>query len=206
MVRDRFETREEVYENPNGDLTTPGTARSLGARNTITMTAELSPRNSEVLAPLYGPAPLDLSSVRLRSVHLDWHGPTVTLRLDLPAPPLPLPEEWAAAGVDTVQGQLQFLAVEDLELDAWEPGLLVSFELAVLSESSHRMRVAVSHGGKPDFLRFTASTDVLVGHISGFRAGPKGADSGPHHFLSRLDARLHTTVPDPSEKTFYERL
>ncbi|MFK4111649.1 Imm50 family immunity protein [Streptomyces sp. NPDC002176] len=85
------------------------------------MTAELSPRYNEVLAPLYGPAPLDLRSVRLRSVHLDWHGPTVTLRLDLPAPPLPLPEEWAAADVDTVQGQLQFLAVEDLELDAWEP-------------------------------------------------------------------------------------
>ncbi|MGV9787890.1 Imm50 family immunity protein [Streptomyces sp. NPDC003435] len=170
------------------------------------MTAELSPRNSEVLAPLYGPAPLDLSSVRLRSVHLDWHGPTVTLRLDLPAPPLPLPEEWAAADVDTVQGQLQFLAVEDLELDAWEPGPLAAFELAVLSESQHRMRVAVSHDGNPAFLRFTGSTDVLVGHISGFRAGPESTDSGPHHFLSRLDARLHTTVPDPIEKTFYERL
>ncbi|MFG3094856.1 Imm50 family immunity protein [Streptomyces sp. NPDC048202] len=170
------------------------------------MTAELSPRNSEVLAPLYGPAPLDLSSVRLRSVHLDWHGPTVTLRLDLPAPPLPLPEEWAAADVDTVQGQLQFLAVADLELDAWEPGPLVSFELAVLSESRHRMSVAVSHGGNPAFLRFTASTDVFVGHISGFRTGPESADNWPHQFLSRLDARLHTTVPDPSEKTFYESL
>ncbi|WP_086694065.1 Imm50 family immunity protein [Streptomyces recifensis] len=170
------------------------------------MTAELSPRNSAVLAPLYGPARLDLSSVRLRSVHLDWHGPTVTLRLDLPAPPLPLPEGWAAAGVDTVQGQLQFLAVEDLEMDAWEPGPLVAVELAVLSESRHRMRVAVSRDDEPEFLRFTGSTDVLVGHISGFRAGPESADSGAHQFLSRLDARLHTTVPDPSEKTFYESL
>ncbi|MEU6813697.1 Imm50 family immunity protein [Streptomyces sp. NPDC046860] len=170
------------------------------------MTAELSPRNSEALAPLYGPDPLDLSSVRLRSVHLDWHGPTVTLRLDLPAPPLPLPEEWAAAGVDTVQGQLQFLAVEDLELDTWEPGPLMSVELAVLGESRHRMRVAVSHGGKPGFLRFTCGTDVLAGHISGFRVGPEGEDSGPHHFRGRLGTRLHTTVPDPSEKTFYEHL
>nr|WP_276607247.1 HNH/endonuclease VII fold putative polymorphic toxin [Streptomyces sp. A1277] len=170
--------REEVYEHPNGnDLIVyqdhwfghqkpggPGyqpahvrvrpfentrNGQVPGARNIITMNARLSPRNSEVLAPLYGPAPLDLSSVRLRSVHLDWHGPTVTLRLDLPAPPLPLPEEWAAAGVDTVQGQLQFLAVEDLELDAWEPGPLVSFELAVLSESRHRIRVAVSQAGSP---------------------------------------------------------
>ncbi|WP_445396231.1 Imm50 family immunity protein [Streptomyces sp. LE64] len=170
------------------------------------MTARLSPRNSEVLAPLYGPAHLDLSSVRLRSVHLDWHGPTVTLRLDLPAPPLPPPEEWATASVDTVQGQLQFLAVEGLELDAWVPGLLVSFELAVLSENRHRISVVVSHGRKSDFLRFTCSTDVLVGHISGFRVGSEGTDSGPHHFLNRLDAKLHTTVPDPSEKTFYERL
>ncbi|MDW4913275.1 Imm50 family immunity protein [Streptomyces californicus] len=184
---------------------TPATARSPGVRNTITMTARLSPRNSEVLAPLYGSAPLDLSSIRLRSVHLDWHGPTVTLRLDLPDPPLPLPEDWAAEGVDTVQGQLQFLAVEDLELDAWEPGMLVSFELE-LSESWHRIRVAVSQGEKSGFLSFGASADVLVGHVSGFQAGPEGSDSGPHRFRSRLDARLHTTVPDPSEKTFYENL
>ncbi|MEV3870714.1 Imm50 family immunity protein [Streptomyces sp. NPDC049906] len=170
------------------------------------MTVRLSPRNREVVAPLYGLSPLDLDSVRLRSVHLDWHGPTVTLRLDLPAPPLPLPEEWAAADVDTVQGQLQFLAVEDLELDAWEPGLLVSIDLTELGGSRHRTRVMVSHGGKPAFLRFTGSTDVIVGHISGFRVGPEGADSGPHHFRSRLDAKLYTTVPDPSEKTFYERL
>ncbi|WP_405883857.1 MULTISPECIES: Imm50 family immunity protein [unclassified Streptomyces] len=86
------------------------------------MTARLLARNCEVLAPLYGPDPLELSCVRLRSVHLDWRGPTVTLRLDLPAPSLPLPEEWVAAGVDTVQGQLQFLAVEDLELEGWKPG------------------------------------------------------------------------------------
>ncbi|MFG2766726.1 Imm50 family immunity protein [Streptomyces rubiginosohelvolus] len=61
-----------------------------------------------------------MSSVRLRSAHLDWHGPTVTLWVDLPAPPLRLPEEWAVADTDTVQGQLQFLAVGDLELDTCE--------------------------------------------------------------------------------------
>ncbi|MFE6763929.1 Imm50 family immunity protein [Streptomyces sp. NPDC057689] len=170
------------------------------------MTARLLARNCEVVAPLYGADPLDLSCVRLRSVHLDWRGPTVTLRLDLPAPSLPLPEEWVAAGVDTVQGQLQFLAVEDLELEGWEPGLVVSFELAVLSGSGHRIRVSVSRCGESEFLRFTGSGDVLVGHISGFRVGPEGADSGLHCFRSRIDAKLHTTVPGPSEKTFHERL
>lgn len=166
----------------------------------------LSVRNSEVLAPLYGTAPLPLASLRLRSVHLDWRGPTVTLRLDLPAPPLPLSEEWAAVGVDTVQGQLRFLAVEDLELDAWDPPVLASFALTELGGGEHRMRVEVSDGEGSAFLRFTSHCDVLAGHLSGFRAGPGGADSGPHLFRGAVDAKRHSTVPDPSEKTFYERL
>ncbi|MFE1951026.1 Imm50 family immunity protein [Streptomyces sp. NPDC059524] len=166
----------------------------------------LSVRNSEVLAPLYGPSPLPLTAVRLRSVHLDWRGPTLTLRLDLPAPPLPLPEEWVAAGVDSVQGQVQFLAVADLELDEWEPPVVVSFALTEVVGGEHRMRVEVSAGEGGSFLRFTSHTDVLAGHLSGFRAGPGGDDGGPHLFRSRLDARLHPALPEPSEKTFYGRL
>ncbi|MFI7012148.1 Imm50 family immunity protein [Streptomyces sp. NPDC050145] len=166
----------------------------------------LSVRNSDLLAPLYGTAPLPLASLRLRSVHLDWRGPTLTLRLDLPAPPLPLPEEWAAAGVDSVQGQLQFLAVEELEMDGWDPPVLASFALTELGGGEHRMRVEVSDREGRSLLRFTSHTDVLAGHLSGFRAGPGGADDGPHLFRSAVDAKRHSTVPDPSEKTFYERL
>ncbi|QNS04144.1 Imm50 family immunity protein [Streptomyces xanthii] len=166
----------------------------------------LSVRNSDLLTPLYGTAPLSLASLRLRSVHLDWRGPALTLRLDLPAPSLPLPEEWAVAGVDSVQGHLQFLAVANLELDGWDPPVLASFALTELGGGERRMRVEVSAGEGPPFLRFTSHTDVLAGHLSGFRAGPGGVDSGPHLFRGPLDAKRHSTVPDPSEKTFYERL
>lgn len=56
--------------------------------------------------------------------------------------------------------------------------MLVLFELVVLSGSRRGIRVAVSDGGKLDFLRFR----------------------------SRLDAKLHFEVPGLSEKTLYERL
>ncbi|MEU6395029.1 Imm50 family immunity protein [Streptomyces sp. NPDC046939] len=162
-------------------------------------------RNGEVLASLYGAGLPPLESVRLRSVHLNWRGPGVTLRLDLPAPSLPLPEDWSAAGVDTVQGQLQFLAVADLELDAWEPPVTMRLTTTSLDDGQHRIRVTATTDGD-SFLRFTSSADVLVGHVSGFRLGPGGSDDGPHVFRSRIDSMRHTTVPDSCEKTFYERL
>jgi hypothetical protein len=162
-------------------------------------------RNGEVLDFLYDAGLPPLDSVRLRSVHLNWRGPSVTLRLDLPTPSLPLPQEWVAAGVETVQAQLQFLAVADLELYAWEPPLTIRVGVAHLVGGEHRVRVTASAESN-SFLRFTSNADVLVGHVSGFRPGPAGADDGPHCFRSRVDGLRHTTVPDSWETTFYERL
>lgn len=168
------------------------------------MTASFSVRNMEVVAPLYGSELPALSSVRLRSVNLNWRGPEVALRLDLPAPPLPMPDDWRASGADTVQCQLRFLAVADLVLSSWEPPVTARISTVPLPGDEHRIRVAASTTGGT-FLEFTASTDVLARHVSGFRLGPDGSDDGPHFFLSKVDARRHSTVPDPYEKTFYER-
>lgn len=162
-------------------------------------------RNGEVLTSFYDAGLPPLEFVRLRSVHLNWRGPSVTLRLDLPAPSLPLPDDWVAAGVNTVQGQLQFLAVADVELDAWEPPVAMRLGATSLEGGQHRIRVTAAAEGN-SFLRFTSSTDVLVGHVSGFRLGPAGSDDGLHVFRSRLDSMRHTTIPDFCEKTFYERL
>ncbi|OIK06864.1 Imm50 family immunity protein [Streptomyces monashensis] len=164
----------------------------------------LSVRNKEILAPLYGPELPPLDSVRLRSVHLDWRGPTVTLRLDLPTPPPPLPDDWTASGADTAQCQLRFLAVADLVLSAWEPPVTARVAVAPLSGDEHRIRVKASTDCGT-FLAFTCHADVLAAHLSGFRPEPDGSDDGPHVFRGRVDAMRHATLPDPCEKTFYER-
>ncbi|WP_329271537.1 Imm50 family immunity protein [Streptomyces sp. NBC_01451] len=68
--------------------------------------------NPEALDSLYGHVP-DLVDVRIRSINLNWRGPTVTLRIDLPYFPASAPQEWIDAVMDTVQCQLKFLAVEN---------------------------------------------------------------------------------------------
>ncbi|GLX54658.1 hypothetical protein Shyhy01_76070 [Streptomyces hygroscopicus subsp. hygroscopicus] len=168
------------------------------------MTASFSVRNVGTVAPLYGPQLPALNSVRLRSVNLNWRGPELALRLDLPAPPLHLPDDWTAAGANTVQVHLRFLAVADLVLSAWEPPVTARISMAPLPGDEHRVRVTASAAGGT-FLEFTASADVLAGHVSGFRLGPDGSDDGPHLFLSKVDAKRNSTIPDPCEKTFYGR-
>jgi hypothetical protein len=164
-------------------------------------------RNTEVLAPFYGEELPPLQALRLRSINLNWRGPTVTLRMDLPSPPLPLPAEWRNAGVDTLQCQFQFLAVDDLTLDDWKPPVTARFTVESRPGTEHRILVrasAATDGGA--FLEFTSSDQVIAGHLSAFRLGPDGSDSGPHLFRGRLDGMRHQTVPAPCEKTFYERL
>ncbi|MEU0075610.1 Imm50 family immunity protein [Streptomyces sp. NPDC006332] len=169
------------------------------------MTAGFPVRNMEILAPFYGAELPSLRSVPLRSINLNWCGPTVSLRMDLPTPPMPLPAEWTEAGVDTVQCQFQFLAVADLVLDGWEPPVTACLAVDPLPDGRHRILVTASTDSGT-FLKFTCSDEVLAGHLSGFRPLSDGSDGGPHVFRSRIDGMRHTTVPDPCEKTFYERL
>lgn len=76
--------------------------------------------NREVLQSLYGKVP-DLSEVRIRSINLNWRGPSVTLRVDLPCFPGSAPQEWIDEHMDTVQCQFRFLAVDTISLTAWDP-------------------------------------------------------------------------------------
>ncbi|MFJ9577650.1 Imm50 family immunity protein [Streptomyces sp. NPDC101191] len=159
--------------------------------------------NLELLTSLYGEIPT-LSGLRLRSINVNWRGPTVTLRVDLPEFPEAIPKDWLESGVDTIQCHLQFLAVADLSLTTWAPPACnVSFSVQPLEGES---RVRVEAIAPEVNLHFTSSQSVLVGHVSAFRAQPDGSDSGPHLFTRILDRRLHHSLPEPSEKTFYERL
>ncbi|MFF4311810.1 Imm50 family immunity protein [Streptomyces sp. NPDC001507] len=153
------------------------------------------------LRSLYGGIP-DLTGVRIRSVNLNWRGPTVTLRLDMPSFPGSAPQEWIDAGMDTVQCQFQFLAVDGLLLTNWVPPVVGDVKTTPWG-TERRMKVSVRSTGMS--LEFDCSDSVRVGHVTAFAIHEDGSDRGRHLFLSKVDARRHDTLPGTTEKTFYER-
>ncbi|MEU6277371.1 Imm50 family immunity protein [Streptomyces populi] len=155
----------------------------------------------EVLRSLYGRVPR-LSEIRVRSINLNWRGPTLTLRVDLPSYPESAPQEWTDAGLDTVQCQLQFLAAEGISLAAWDPPAPGVLEAAPYG-TERRMRVAFRGDGLS--LEFDCSESVRVGHVSAFKISENGLDDGRHLFVSKLDARRHGSLPGTQDRTFYER-
>ncbi|WP_050486659.1 Imm50 family immunity protein [Streptomyces sp. CNS654] len=158
-------------------------------------------RNSDVLGTLYVDVP-PLDSVRLRSFHLDWRGPALTLRVDLPAYPDPdrVPPEWSELGHDTLQLHVQFTAVEDLTMHGWIPTAHV--DVSIVALAGRRTLVRIAESGF-DF-SFTASDSLTVGHISSYRQTETGSGEVPHSFVSRLDARLFTSLPGTHESAFYQ--
>lgn len=165
------------------------------------MTVEGFLVNPEVLQSLYGRTP-NVSDFRLRSINLNWRGPTVTLRVDLPSFPGSAPQDWVDAGVDTVQCQLQFLAVENISLTEWAPPAVSTINIASWGE---RRRIQVTVDGSGVALRFDCSESVRVSHVSAFKIQHDGSDSGRHLFVSKIDSRRHASLPTTDEKTFYER-
>ena len=160
--------------------------------------------NGEVLRSAYGAAGPALGGVvRVRSINLNWRGPTVILRIDLTDFPEPAPREWLDAGLDTVQCHLEFLAVENLSVREWKPPAGAAIAVTPMGED-RRVRVEVVGDGVD--LSFDSSDSVLVGHVSAFRTRSDGSDGGPRMFVNRMDSRRYDSLPDPSEAVHFERL
>ncbi|WP_435975126.1 Imm50 family immunity protein [Streptomyces sp. Qhu_M48] len=167
------------------------------------MTDSLTLVNPESLVSLYGEIP-PLERFRLRSINLNWLGPTVILRLDLSSFPSVVPLEWEGADVDTVQCHLQFLAVADFSLTKWDPPAHSSALHTTSLGEKQRMRVRVTDAGVD--LNFTSSQFTRVGHVSAFKIKADGTDGSPHLFLQKLDSMHYDTIPETDEKTFHGRL
>ncbi|MGP3775625.1 Imm50 family immunity protein [Streptomyces sp. SDT5-1] len=165
------------------------------------MTVPLIPADPEPLRRLYGDFP-SLGEFRLRSINLDWRGPSLALRVDLPDFPVHPPEEWVTQDCDVVQCHIHFAAVEDLDLQEWNPP--TKAQLTAAPTEQPRM-LDVSVHGPGVLLRFRSHESVVISHISAFRAGPDASDEVPHHFLSKLDARRFSMLPGTHEKTYYAR-
>ncbi|MGC5004113.1 Imm50 family immunity protein [Streptomyces sp. DT203] len=178
-------------------------ARSLAQRNTITMTSPWVSlvRNPSPLSSLYSTIP-PLRAVRLRSIHLNWRGPAVTLRIDLPTFPDKAPADWLARGHDAVQLHLQFLAVNDISIKGWLPP--VQADIAISLVERHRILVGIEGTGIRS--SFSSSDSVIIGHISAFTTSVDGFDGGDRSFLRPLDSRRFDSLPDVYEGTYYERI
>jgi hypothetical protein len=156
--------------------------------------------NPQVLQSLYGHVP-DLSVARIRSINVNAMGPSVTLRIDVPSFPRSQSEEWLAAGVDTVQCHLQFLAVTRFSLTEWVPP--ATGRIAMQPGAGGCAQVTINGPGVA--MEMGCSAVVKVAHVSAYRAAPDGTDSGRHVFVGKVDARRYDALPDTYEKAFYAR-
>ncbi|WP_416975125.1 Imm50 family immunity protein [Streptomyces sp. 4F14] len=160
--------------------------------------------NSQVLSSLYGDAPALGGDLRLRSVNLNWIGPTVTLRVDLARFPEAAPQEWLDAELDTVQCQLEFLGVDHMAMAGWNPPVLARVNVVGRRER-RRIQVEVRSEKEGFTLSFECSDSVVVGRVGAFRVQDDGMDGGSTLHVKRLDSRLYGTLPDTCEKVYYER-
>jgi hypothetical protein len=167
------------------------------------MTVDEFIANPETLRAIYGYIPQVKESVRIRSLNLNWRGPTLIIRVDLPRFPDPAPQDWLATEFDTVQCHLRFLAVQNLSLRSWDPPAWGRIE------ATPRMGQGLLHidiTGHGMDLAFDCSDSVTVGHVSAFKVGSDGSDQGPHSFASRIDSRRHSSVPETWERSYFERV
>ncbi|MET8979203.1 Imm50 family immunity protein [Streptomyces sp. NPDC004539] len=168
------------------------------------MTVDEFVANSDVLGPLYGDVLPLAGDLRLRSVNLNWIGPTVTLRVDLASFPEFAPQEWREAGLDTVQCQLRFLDVGRLDMEGWRPPVVA--RVGVVSRlERRRIRVEVRPVGREVGISFECSDSVTVGRVGAFKIQGDGMDGGPRVHLKRLENRLYQSLPGTCERTYYER-
>ncbi|MEJ2851863.1 MULTISPECIES: hypothetical protein [unclassified Saccharothrix] len=147
-----------------------------------------------MLARFYPQGP-DLTGLVLRSVRFERRGPGCTLRVDLPvASDVP--------GHSRVQAHLGFLAVDDVRLSGGPLPATVSVDFA----DRPRARLAVTVTGRSVRLTLTCADQIRFGKVSAHSTPPDAIDDGPHEFTSRLDQRLHTTVPGPEVDTYHEHI
>ncbi|BFV60990.1 hypothetical protein KCMC57_up60940 [Kitasatospora sp. CMC57] len=160
--------------------------------------------HSERFTAVYPDLPA-LERLVLRSVHLSPYGPAVTLRVELPRFPDLAPPDWAEAGCDRFEAQIEFIAVgEDLRMRGLPDSTVVDIEFGPhVQTPERRIRIAVS--GPQFSLEFTAHA-MKVGHLNAYRSGEANPYTARRWFESPLDQRLHPEVlPPTTARVFYER-
>ncbi|MEU1333127.1 Imm50 family immunity protein [Streptomyces sp. NPDC005865] len=104
-------------------------------------------QNPEGLVSVYQGTVPPLVGVRIHAVSLDRDGPRLGLRFDLPEYPAVAPKKWQVHGYDTVQVELVFGGLRDVELRGFSTQLsgdidLVRGEALTVSVSTDSMRLS----------------------------------------------------------------
>ena len=118
---------------------------------------------SGILAVFDGEPP-ELNQVSVHELTIGRDGPSVTVTFDLPSYPPEPPAKWARSGADTVQVQLRFFGVTELELQ----GISVDPVVDIVVGGRDPVRVEIR---SPD-LTLTASAGFAdVARISAYQRG-----------------------------------
>ncbi|WP_433310994.1 Imm50 family immunity protein [Micromonospora sp. CA-269861] len=98
--------------------------------------------NPQGLREIFPEGPPPLSGVSLHGLVVEREGPTLRLRLDLPAYPADPPARWHRAGFNTVQIELLFGGVSELRLVGISTDVIADLEIRPASGVSLEVRSA----------------------------------------------------------------
>lgn len=123
--------------------------------------------NPEGIASVFSGAVPPLSDVRIHSVALDRDGPQLRVRFDLREYPERAPKKWAAQRFNTVQVELVFGGLSDVELSGFSVApvgdiVLTSGEKVHLEIASTDVRVRAS------------AQSVYISKLSAYMDEPRG--------------------------------
>ncbi|MEV1011293.1 hypothetical protein [Streptomyces sp. NPDC049881] len=158
--------------------------------------------NRELLDGYYSAVP-PLSGAVLRSLYLDRNGPSVILRIDLPALPDRGGSEGAGAEAEWFGCHVAFLDVADVRITGRLVGGPVDVTLdAAPPEGHRRLAVTVTRQDEAGQGRFTANESLRVGHLAAHGDAPE-----TYRFAGPVDRiRLRGGLPDTTDRAFYERV
>ncbi|MFI6258726.1 Imm50 family immunity protein [Micromonospora zamorensis] len=98
--------------------------------------------NPQGLREIFPEGPPSLSGVSLYGLVVEREGPTLRLRLDLPAYPADPPARWLRAGFNTVQVELLFGGVSELRLVGISTEVIADLEIRAARGVSLEVRSA----------------------------------------------------------------
>ena len=85
--------------------------------------------NPEGITSVYQGSPPELLDVHVHEVCLHRDGPALRVRLDLPSYPEIPPKKWAAQGFNTVQIEITFSGLREVELNGFSTDMMATISI-----------------------------------------------------------------------------
>ncbi|MGC4758564.1 Imm50 family immunity protein [Micromonospora trifolii] len=125
--------------------------------------------NPKGIQEIFPEGPPSLSGISLHELVVEREGPTVRLRLDLPAYPANPPAKWLRAGFNTVQVELLFGGVSELRLVGISTEVIADMEIRPANGVSLEVRSA-------SMVVSAVAASVTVSVVGAYLDGGREAD------------------------------